>query len=58
MDKHRIYTTGEKTSRWYKISITSTKKKRILNLGKNTVSGGYKFTIYKKERKKQLKQLR
>ena len=46
-----IYTTGEKTSRWYKISITSTKKKRILNLGKNTVSGGYKFTIYKRERK-------
>lgn len=28
MDKHRIYTTGEKTSRWYKISITSTKKKK------------------------------
>lgn len=51
MDKHRIYTTGEKTSRWYKISITSTKKKRILNLGKNTVSGGYKFTIYKRKEK-------
>ena len=50
-----IYTTGEKTSRWYKISITSTKKKRILNLGKNTVSGGYKFTIYKKGKKKAIK---
>ena len=58
MDKHRIYTTGEKTSRWYKISITSTKKKRILNLGKNTVSGGYKFTIYKKGKKKAIKTIK
>ncbi len=53
-----IYTTGEKTSRWYKISITSTKKKRILNLGKNTVSGGYKFTIYKKGKKKAIKTIK
>lgn len=58
MDKHRIYTTGEKTSRWYKISITSTKKKRILNIGKNTVSGGYKFTIYKKGKKKAIKTIK
>ena len=53
-----IYTTGEETSRWYKISITSTKKKRILNLGKNTVSGGYKFTIYKKGKKKAIKTIK
>lgn len=53
-----IYTTGEKTSRWYKVSITSTKKKRILNLGKNTVSGGYKFTIYKKGKKKAIKTIK
>ena len=53
-----IYTTGEKTSRWYKISITSTKKKRILNLGKNTVSGGYKFTIYKNGKKKAIKTIK
>ena len=58
MDKQRIQTTGEKTSRWYKISITSTKKKRILNLGKNTVSGGYKFTIYKKGKKKAIKTIK
>ena len=53
-----IYTTGEKTSRWYKISITSIKKKRILNLGKNTVSGGYEFTIYKKGKKKAIKTIK
>ena len=51
-----IYTTGEKAARWYKVKVKSIKKKRILNLGKDTVSGGYKFTIYKNGKRKQLKQ--
>lgn len=53
-----IYTTGEKTARWYSVSVTSTKKKRILNLGKDTVSGGYKFTIYQKGKKKAIKTMK
>lgn len=53
-----IYTIGEKAARWYKVSITSTKKKRILNLGKDTVSGGYKFTIYPKGKKKAIKTIK
>ena len=59
MDKHRIYIQQErKLQDGMKISITSTKKKRILNLGKNTVSGGYKFTIYKKGKKKAIKTIK
>lgn len=50
-----VYTTGEKVARWYKISITSAKKRRELNLGKDTVSGGYKFAIYQKGKKKAIK---
>lgn len=53
-----IYTTGEKAPRWYKVNVTSTKKKRMLNLGKDTVSGGYKFTIYQKGKKKALKTIK
>lgn len=53
-----IYTTGEKAARWYKVTLTSTKKKRMLNLGKDTVSGGYKFTIYSKGKKKILKTIK
>lgn len=53
-----IYTTGEKTARWYRVNITSTKKRRILNLGKDTVSGGYKFTIYQKGKKKAIKTIK
>lgn len=53
-----IYTTGEKAARWYRVNITSTKKRRILNLGKDTVSGGYKFTIYQKGKKKAIKTIK
>lgn len=55
---NNIYTTGEKAARWYKVNVTSTKKKRILNLGKDTVSGGYKFTIYQKGKKKAIKTIK
>lgn len=55
---NNIYTTSEKAARWYKVSVTSTKKKRILNLGKDTVSGGYKFTIYQKGKKKAIKTMK
>lgn len=50
-----LYTTGESASRWYKISITSTKKRKSLELGKDTVSGGYRFVIYKNGQKKAIK---
>lgn len=53
-----IYTTGEKAARWYCVNVTSTKKRRILNLGKDTVSGGYKFTIYQKGKKKAIKTIK
>ena len=53
-----LYTTGEKAERWYKVKITSTKKKRQLELGEDTVSGGYKFTLYKPGSKKVFKTIK
>lgn len=53
-----IYTTGEKAERWYKVKVTSTKKIRELSLGEDTVSGGYKFTIYQSGSKKKFKTIK
>ena len=53
-----IYTTGEKAERWYKVKVTSSKKKRRLEFGEDTVSGGYKFTIYKAGSKKVFKTIK
>lgn len=57
-EKTNIYTTGEKAARWYKVKVTSAKKKRILNIGKDTVSGGYKATIYQNKKKKPIKTIK
>ena len=53
-----MYTTKEKAVRWYKMKVTSTKKQRILSLGEDTVSGGYKFTIYRAGAKKAYKTIK
>ena len=53
-----IYTTGEKAERWNKVKVTSSKKKRRLEFGEDTVSGGYKFTIYKAGSKKVFKTIK
>ena len=50
-----MYTTKEKAVRWYKIKVTSTKRQRMLTLGEDTVSGGYKFIVYKAGSKKAYK---
>lgn len=47
-----IYTTNEKAARWYKVSVTSTKKSECLRFYRDAQSGGFKFTIYKKGQKK------
>lgn len=53
--KENIYTTGEKASRWYRVSVKSVKKKKCLELLGGTESGGFKFTVYQKGKKKSLK---
>lgn len=52
---YNLYTKGEKAARWYKIATKSTKKRRELSFGKDTAAGGYKFTVYKKGKKKPIK---
>lgn len=54
-EKENLYTSAEKASRWYKVIVKSSTKKKELTCGKDTVSGGYKFTIYKKGKKKPIK---
>lgn len=55
IDVYNIYTQGEKAARWYKTSITTTKYKNQLVFSKDTVGGGYKFSVYKKGKKKAIK---
>ena len=50
-----IYTEGEHTSRWYKVSVKSKKTQKKLGVYTMINSGGYKFTIYKKGQKKPVK---
>lgn len=54
-DVYDIYTQGEKAARWYKTSVTTTKYKNQIIFSKDTVGGGYKFSIYKKGKKKAIK---
>lgn len=49
---YNLYTSKEKAARWYRIQAKAEKNRRELSFGKDTVSGGYRFTIYRKGRKK------
>ena len=53
--KENVYTTGEKASRWYKIKVTSAKKRRAIVLNGDADNGKFKFTIYRYGRKKPVK---
>lgn len=50
-----IYTEEESAPRWYKVNVKSSKKKRELWLTKESVGGGFKFSIYKDGQKKAIK---
>lgn len=52
--KENIYTTKEKASRWYKVSVKSVKKQKCLELFRAAEDGGFKFTVYQKGKKKAL----
>ena len=43
-----VYTTEEHTARWYKVSVSSTKKRTELLLSKYSVGGGFQFKVYQK----------
>ena len=43
-----VYTTEEHTARWYKVSVSSTKKRKEVTLSKYSVGGGFQFKIYQK----------
>ena len=47
-DIDSIYTSTEKAARWYKASVSSTKKRKAVTLSKDSVGGGFKFCIYQK----------
>lgn len=49
-----MYTTGEKASRWYKVTVPSRKRRYYLGFDGETTSGGFRFKVYKKGRKKPL----
>lgn len=55
---YNVYTQGEKSARWYKTSVTTTKYKSRLFFSKDTVGGGYKFSVYKKGKKKAIKTIK
>lgn len=55
---YNVYTQGEKAARWYKTSVTTTKYKSRLFFSKDTVGGGYKFSVYKKGKKKAIKTIK
>lgn len=48
-DIDSIYTSTEKAARWYKVSVSSTKKRKAVTLSKDSVGGGFKFCVYQKE---------
>lgn len=43
-----VYTTEEHTARWYKVSVSSTKKRTGVLLSKYSVGGGFQFKVYQK----------
>ena len=43
-----VYTAEEHTARWYKVSVSSTKKRTELLLSKYSVGGGFQFKVYQK----------
>ena len=47
-DIDSIYTSTEKAARWYKVSVSSTKKRKAVTLSKDSVGGGFKFCVYQK----------
>ena len=53
-----IYTQGETASRWYKFTRKASDKVNVLNITKATNGGGFKFTIYKKGKKKPIKTIK
>lgn len=54
-DEDNIYTQGEKAARWYKVSVQTTKHKNQVWVAKDSVGGGYKFSVYQKGKKKAVK---
>lgn len=58
LDAENIYTTGEQAPRWYKFSVTSTKKQKKLNIETDVSEGGFKFTLYQKGKKKPIKTIK
>lgn len=54
-EKENIYTTGERASRWYKMTVNSTKKQRKIEICGASDNGKIKFTIYRSGRKKPVK---
>lgn len=43
-----VYTTEEHTARWYKVAVSSTKKRTGVLLSKYSVGGGFQFKVYQK----------
>lgn len=54
-DEDNIYTQDEKAARWYKVSVKTTKHKSRIWLAKDSVGGGFKFSVYQKGKKKAIK---
>lgn len=50
-----VYTTNERAARWYKTTVTSTKKQKKLKITTAADQGGFKFTIYQSGKKKPIK---
>ena len=50
-----IYTQGETAARWYKFTRTASDKQNVLSIAKETIGGGFKFTIYKAGKNKPIK---
>lgn len=57
-DVYNIYTTEEQAPRWYKTTVSSVKQKNYIYVSKDTVEGGFKFSIYKKGKKKAIKTIK
>ena len=55
LNAKEVYTTNEKAARWYKVSVTSTKKQKKLKIDTAADQGGFKFEIYQNGKKKPIK---
>lgn len=55
LDTKNVYSTEEQAARWYKFSVTSTKKQKKLKIETEINEGGFKFTLYQKGKKKPIK---